>query len=150
MTSTFVDRERIVIVDLNQRRYEFLKSSGAGSCWTIVHCERGAQALREARRAPAKLYVVHVALPDMSGFDVVSLLQQWDRDARFLLIADSYDRKEERRAFQLRRTKYVTPPLDALWLSRLLSTLEKRRDVAAHRCSEMQPALERAVAEPPP
>jgi response regulator RpfG family c-di-GMP phosphodiesterase len=115
-----------VIVDPNRMRYTYLSSVQPELRQQLSYCDSAAEALRLARCAPAEFYVVRMALPDMDGLDLVSLLQEWARDARFALIADSYDADEERRAFQLRRTKYLVEPMDAYWLPILLATPRKR------------------------
>lgn len=84
----------IVVVDPMCERYaDFVEAARAGTVGLHM-CVDGRSAIRLSRRFRADAWLVAVDLPDMSGHDVVEMLER----PGIFLVADDYRPADEQRA----------------------------------------------------
>jgi DNA-binding response OmpR family regulator len=110
-------RSSIWIVDPAPYDYVNFVDPAHGADVHIRHFSTGRAALRAARQSEPDLWVVHVVLPDMSGFDLVELLRPRLRGTDLFLVADDYSEVEALRAAMLGATMYLCKPVHSLWLN---------------------------------
>ena len=68
---------------------------------------RVARVARNARRS----VIINVELPDLSGFDLVEMLQPFPKGTTVFLVADQYAVEDEVRALRLGVSSYLCKPL---------------------------------------
>jgi len=142
-TSLRLGRLQVVVVDGRWDRHDacygsFFKAAAAGSVGVHV-CIDGRSAVRLARRFRADCWLVSVALPDMSGFDLLEMLMPHvcqaeidplrsgavrslanrvasDRTAVYhggvFMVADSYSMPDEQRALAAGIAGYLVRPVN--------------------------------------
>lgn len=125
--------DEIVVVDSSLDRYEdFVLAAQAGEVG-VHFCVDGRSAIRLARRFRADVWLVSSELPDMSGFDLLSMLEphvmqggvdpnldgatiSLDRlgaakRSGIFVVADSYSLEEEQRALASGVAGYLVRPV---------------------------------------
>lgn len=73
--------EQILIVDDDEVSRYLLKSALANSGYRLLEAQGGKEGLRLAREAKPKLIILDLAMPDLSGFEVLNILKG-DPDTR--------------------------------------------------------------------
>ena len=107
----------VFVVDPNSSDYAALARRAAKAGWNVRFLSGGRDALRLDENATADLWIVHVRLPDISGFDLVEMLQPRLGNAAVFMVADEYRAEDEIRALSLGITRYLCKPLEADCLS---------------------------------
>ena len=77
----------------------------------------GGDALRLSHRWLIHLWLINTQLPDLSGFDVVEMLQPMPPGTAVFLIGNQYGSEDELRALRLGVSKFLVKPLSCEWLS---------------------------------
>lgn len=112
----------IAVVDGNGERYPFLTELERRGRLQVTFLENGRMALRVSSALEPAFWLVNDQLIDMRGIDCIEMLVALHPEARFFLIADTYEANDERLCFRFKRVKYLCRPLDSQWLSRLLKS----------------------------
>lgn len=108
----------IVVVDPTCDRYgDFVRAARDGAVGLHL-CVDGRSAMRLARRFGADAWIVAAELPDMSGYDLIEML---DRPGIFV-VADAYRPEDEQRALAAGVAGYLVGP------TTLECVLESRRN----------------------
>ena len=128
------DQTRIVIVDPNPDDYAHLfdgvRSASRNASGEIeIPAHDGEQAsrfrfvgsAREALRISPDstdiLWIINTRLPDLTGFDLFSMLADRLEDVPVWLVGDEYDTSEELRVYCSNAVMYVCKPLNKTWLT---------------------------------
>ncbi len=85
-----------------------------------VHLEflsRGHDALQLARTAGADLWVIHVVLPDMSGFDLCTMLKAHAIKPVIYMVTDDYRAEDERAAWAHGTSFFGCKPVPEAWFA---------------------------------
>ena len=116
----------------------------------IRHVRSAAAALQLAKRTACSRWLVHVSLPDVSGFECISMIRDViATPAHFYVISDTYSPEEERRSFELGVARYLCEPIHSVFLSQLLGIhmsrppprqLQDDRPVTNFRCIQKEKA----------
>ena len=105
-----------VIVDGNPSDYEHLTRG----CWSAIEfqfCRFGNAALRLAEQRMVWLWMLNVSLPDMSGFDLLEMLDVDRTRSTVFLIDEKYCTDDERRALQAGAARYLCKPPLEVWMT---------------------------------
>jgi DNA-binding response OmpR family regulator len=85
----------------------------------VLRFATGGDAIRIAQSENICDWYIDSVLPDGSGFDCIEMLQDLNPSARYFLFSEKYRAEDERRAFQLARTRYFTRPLTQALVAQL-------------------------------
>ena len=109
----------ILVVDDEANIRTLLKQELSDVGYRVIEAANGSQALAEARRHHPDLIILDVMMPDVSGFDVTSVLKADQRtaDIPILILSIIEDRQH---GLRLGADEYLTKPLDT---EKLLSTI---------------------------
>jgi CheY-like chemotaxis protein len=103
-----------------------------GGLGPVAEAADGADALRQLREGPALLVVLDVAMPGLSGIEVLSAALELRPDLRVLMLTGDTDLECARMALDIGAGAYVTKPFDGRVLRsealRLLEKPARRRD----------------------
>jgi DNA-binding response OmpR family regulator len=102
---------QILIVDPEQADYDCLLPVAAAEGCEVRFLATGRAALRRRREITGGLLIVNVELPDLSGFDLVEMLQPFPQGTAVFLVADQYAVEGEVRALRLGVSSYLCKPL---------------------------------------
>ena len=116
MNSTSKPSVRVVIVDSVPQDYEALLAAAGTPGVSIHFLSSGRDALRFARRFESGLWVINTELPDMTGFDLATMLRSIRRSALVFIIGDEYRLDDELQALTLGLAKYLCKPLEPSWV----------------------------------
>jgi len=105
----------VMIVDPAPADYEDAVTACAGSNCSFRFARDGHDALRLWRSSNRAVWVVHVDLPDMDGFELAELLRSQGA-GRICLIDESYDPRAEIRGRMCGASMYLCKPLNWRWL----------------------------------
>ena len=109
-------KSRIQIVDLQYEDYDsLLELAGATGC-DLSFTQTGHSALRISRLLGADLWIINADLPDMSGFDLLDMLQSTFAGSVVFIVDSVYRLEHERRAMMLKAAQYLCKPVVASWL----------------------------------
>jgi PleD family two-component response regulator len=128
MTIAVVDQQ---LNDYADFRYSIQKSF---ICWEFA--STGQEALRLARKRFIDLWMINVALPDMSGLDLCSMLKD-ELDSIIYIITDHYTEEMEREARIRGATMFECKPARAEWID-YISFMKGKVD--RNRCREINMA----------
>ncbi len=103
----------IFVVDPYASDYLGISQSAIEHQFRICFLCSGREALRLFGHLAPDLWIVNVRLPDISGFDLVEMLQPRLEGAATFMVADRYRPQDEIRALSLGVTLYLCKPLDA-------------------------------------
>jgi two-component system, NtrC family, response regulator AtoC len=106
-------RASVWIADGRIDDYRGLVQSLRGSPMTIRLFATGRDLLRALRAAPPDACLVHVRLPDQSGFDLIEMLRPFPAGTLVGMFADAYRVEDEVRALSLGVHLYTGKPLEA-------------------------------------
>ena len=76
----------------------------------------GKQAIRAADHTVADLWMVNTDLPDMSGFDLLEMLEIFREGAGLYVVSEEYNEEDERQALNCGASQYVCKPPQIYWL----------------------------------
>ena len=112
----------IVVVDPCPTDYLPLMAAGRSRSLSFCFFSCGADALglRWCGAGQARLWMINICLPDMTGLELCELLQPRLAGTPALLIADRYDPDDELSVLGTGTLHYVCKPLKASWLNNLL------------------------------
>ena len=91
-------KSHVVVADARPRDYREPNSPDGQWNWRVHFLSGGAAAVQYARRRRADLWLINSRLPDISGFELLSVLRNLPVDAPICMVADQYDSGEEKRA----------------------------------------------------
>ena len=103
----------VAVVDPRPQDYAGLLEDCAANGVSCHFLRLGRDALRLARGHGADLWVIHVALPDMSGLDVCAMLRDRRPEAVVYMVADEYSEADERAARTGGASLFMSKPLVA-------------------------------------
>ena len=83
---------------------------------SIHFLSSGRDALRFAKRFESGLWVINTELPDMTGFDLATMLRSIRRSALVFMIGGEYRLDDEMQALTLGLAKYLCKPLEPSWI----------------------------------
>ncbi len=116
MTSRDPLRATVFVVGSNLADYLTLQELAADGQWEIRFFAGGRDVLRLGEHSPPDLWIVNVRLPDISGLDLVEMLQPRRAGSVLLMMADQYHAEDEIRALSLGVDQYSCKPLEAAYL----------------------------------
>jgi DNA-binding response OmpR family regulator len=133
-------RTRILVVDPRQSDYDgLLRLAAADGCEVRLFATSRAL-LRQRHEALGGLVFINGELPDLSGFDLVEMLQPFSKGTVVFLVADQYAVEDEVRALRLGVNCYLCKPLDGDVLHQCRSIW---RALAKERTEDHQEGRER-------
>lgn len=100
---------RILVVDDEIEIRRFLKIGLTSHDYLMLEARSGMEALQAAAAHKPDLVVLDLGLPDINGFEVLSMLRQWSKVPVIILSVRS-EEYEKVRAFDLGANDYVTKP----------------------------------------
>ena len=128
------DETRVVIVDPNPGDYahffdgvERASRDASGEIQVPAHDDQPASrfrfvsSAREALRVVPEnsdvLWIINTHLPDLTGFDLYSMLADRLHDVPVWLVGDEYDTSEELEAYTTSAAMYACKPVAQTWLN---------------------------------
>ena len=102
---------RIFVVDSKQSDYDDLLGIAVADGCEVRFLTTGRAALRQWREVRGGLLIINVELPDLSGFDLVEMLQPFPKGTIVFLVANQYAVEDEVRALRLGVNSYLCKPL---------------------------------------
>jgi len=113
---TPVTQTEVMIVDPAPSDYEQAVMDCAGRDCCFRFARDGHDALRLWQTSKRAIWVVHVDLPDMPGFELAELLRQRG-SGRICMIDETYDPRAEIRSRISGASMYLCKPLSPDWLT---------------------------------
>jgi len=120
---------RILVVDDNASNRELLKRRLERQGHSVALAENGYRSLETLRQAPFDLILLDLLMPDISGFDVLSILKSDPalRDIPVIVISALNEIDSIVRCIQAGAEDYLAKPFDPVLLrARIGSSLEKK------------------------
>jgi len=117
MFESFDTGGRIVVVDSDPSSYGAILDAAARWQVSICFLPSGRAALRLPRQADDRLWIVNAQLPDISGFELLAVLQERSNRVRVIVVGDSYQVADELRACRSGAACYLCKPVDLTPLS---------------------------------
>jgi len=108
---------QIVIVDECPGDYAIFRPLQQHGELELQFITTGSDALRRSQRSSVNLWLINTQLPDLSGFDVVEMLQPIPPGTAVFLIGNRYHSADELSALRLGVSKYLVKPLSCDWLT---------------------------------
>jgi DNA-binding response OmpR family regulator len=102
----------ILVVDPKPSDYDCLLPAAAAEGCEVRFFAAGRAVLRHRREMRGGLVIINVELPDLSGFDLVEMLQPFPTGTAVFLVADRYAVEDEVRALRLGVSSYLCKPLE--------------------------------------
>ncbi len=127
--SVAVMPSRILVVDDNASNRELLKRRLERQGHSVALAENGSRSLEMVRKAPFDLILLDLLMPDISGFDVLSVLKSDDalRDIPVIMISALNEIDSIVRCIEAGAEDYLAKPFDPVLLrARIGSSLEKK------------------------
>jgi DNA-binding response OmpR family regulator len=112
MARTLQPHSHVVVVDSQPSGYSTLVTLAEAQQWHTHFLTSGAAAIHIARRLRAELWMLHVSLPDMSGFELCEMLREQLEIATTFMIANHYSADDERRSCGIGVHLYLCKELD--------------------------------------
>jgi DNA-binding response OmpR family regulator len=109
---------KVFIVDPRAADYGGVARWADDAHWSLLFLHAGREALRTAEQLTPDLWIVNVRLPDISGFDLVEMLQPRLHGCDVFMIADKYRVEDEIRGLSLGIDMFLCKPLTTAWLRR--------------------------------
>lgn len=125
----------ILIIDGNNSSLQlisrFLESAG----FKTYQSSQGEEALRRANSILPSLIICNVALPEMSGYEILQRLLKDDRTASipFIFLAHNNDLQEMKKAMALGADCYIAKPFNAAELISIINTKLKKQKLIKRR-----------------
>ncbi len=113
----YEDGTTVAVVDARPTGYDVLTKTALR---LHLHCEffsSGTDAVHHAGKAGADLWVVHVALPDMSGFDLCGELKAILDKPVIYMVTDDYRAEDERAAWACGASMFGSKPVPEAWFA---------------------------------
>lgn len=108
--------KQLVVVDSDLQAYQSLVASAESGELKLTLTSSGRTALRLLPSFVDAVWLVNVQLPDMSGFDLLEMLQSLQHSLRVAMIDDQYDPNREQQALRYRAMQYVCKPMHPAWV----------------------------------
>ena len=108
---------QVVVVDDCPGDYAIFRPLEQDGNLELQFVASGGDALRLSHQLPVNLWLINTQLPDLSGFDVVEMLQPVPTGTAVFLIGNQYRSADELRALRLGVSKYLVKPLSCDWLA---------------------------------
>jgi adenylate cyclase len=127
--SVAIQPSRILVVDDNASNRELLKRRLERQGHSVALAENGSCSLEMLREAPFDLILLDLLMPDISGFDVLSILKSDPalRDIPVIVISALNEIDSIVRCIQAGAEDYLAKPFDPVLLrARIGSSLEKK------------------------
>ena len=116
----------ILIVEDNKELAELLTDFLRAEDYTVTIAENGERALTLFEKYGAKLVVLDINLPDVSGFAVCSKLRE-KTDTPILIVSARTDKEDKLNGFDLGADDYIEKPYDIDILIAKIKGIFKRR-----------------------
>lgn len=117
------------MVDRDPPSVRLIQATLSDESWTMQVAGTAADAIRSATAFQPDVILLELALPDMSGLELIRLLKSDSStaDAAIVVATASTRPQSERLAFEAGCQEYLRKPLDVLSLpGRLLAVAEKK------------------------
>jgi DNA-binding response OmpR family regulator len=88
----------VVVVDSQPSGYHTLVALAEAQLWHTHFLTSGSAAIQIARRLRGDLWMIHVSLPDMSGFDLYEIVREQLAEATTFMISNQYSADDEGRS----------------------------------------------------
>lgn len=152
MAESSTNREKVVaVVDPDRRAYLGLEGLIRNTRAAILWLSRGREALRLEEEIRPRLWLIGMDLPDLPCFDLLEMLRQRHDHSQFCIVAGSYRKEDEQRAYRAGRTAYACKPLEAWWLRELVrSAVPSLRHAPHHKLRNVMPGRDARPRPPPP
>ena len=96
--------------------YDDLLQMKVEDAWNVFFLASGREALRRNEVCTTDLWIINVELADMSGFDLVEMLETRTDKANVFTVADGYRIEDEIKALSLGISQYLCKPLHGDYL----------------------------------
>ena len=126
---------RILVVDSKQSDYDDLLGIAVADGCEIRFLTTGRAALRQWRETRGGLLIINVELPDLSGFDLVEMLQPFRTGTIVFLVDNQYAVEDEVRALRLGVSGYLCKPLAGSVLYQCRSNKYRRPGTPSLTCT---------------
>jgi DNA-binding response OmpR family regulator len=107
MALTLRPQSHVVVVDRQPTGYHGLVELAEEHDWHVHFLTSARAALHFAGRLSADLWMVHVSLPEMSGFDLYEILREQVVEATAFMVSDQYNSDDEHRACRIGAALYL-------------------------------------------
>ncbi|MEM9249915.1 MAG: diguanylate cyclase [Pseudomonadota bacterium] len=123
---------RILVVDDVATNRIILKAKLGIACYDVLQAEDGKTALALARSERPDLILLDLAMPGMSGLDVLKVLKKAPEtaDIPVVVISSQTDLRSRLAVFEAGAEDYLTKPIDDLHLAALVRSLLRTRVLA--------------------
>ena len=119
----------------------YLKQAG----YTVVTASSAREAVERARETPCQVAVLDMKMPEMDGFQVASVLRQFQPDLRVIVFTGYASLETEARAAQLDFYEYLPK---SNWYDLLLPAIERVLEGPERRLPKQRPSdLEKAASQ---
>lgn len=105
-----LESSKVLLVDDQPEVRRVVRRSLARAGYIVVEAWNGRVAIDLAREASFDLVISDVRMPDMSGFELLSALQQHDPDLPVVLTSGSLDPQSSREARELGAFAFLNKP----------------------------------------
>ena len=106
---------KILIVDDNDDLRTMLAAI-LGSRFTVLAASAGAEALELVKKERPALMLLDIAMPGMSGLEVLEAVRALDPALTVVMLTSLHDIDVAARALELGAAEYVTKPFDANYI----------------------------------
>lgn len=101
---------------------KFIINSG----YPLTRVKSGLEGLSESSKNRYSLFLIDIGLPDISGFDVIENIRQYDSITPIIVITDNIEQKNVVKSFEKRATLFHPKPIDfVLLIAQINSYLSK-------------------------
>jgi DNA-binding response OmpR family regulator len=111
------------VVDEDARYHASLLPVSIGCRTPFCFYGTAREALRRGIAAKHSFWLISVDLSEVSGFDLFEMLRDRLDGAPVCLVAQSYRREDEVRAYRAGAAMYACRPVEVVWLRQCLSRL---------------------------
>jgi DNA-binding response OmpR family regulator len=115
----------ILLVDDDQSAYLGLSETARQLGLLVQQIGEGHKAIRLAARRPPRLWIANLALPDMSGLDLLQMVRAKRPNVPFYLVSDHYSAQDEVRTRVAGAAGYLSKPITPLWLEICRTSLKR-------------------------
>jgi DNA-binding NtrC family response regulator len=131
-------RPVVLLVDDEPATVDLVGRLAEQAGFDVVPCYGGRQAITQLRTRRAELVMVDLRMPDVDGLDVLYSIRDTDPHSQVALMTSYASLETAVEAIKLGAADYLSKPLDAVRLERLLNSVrdesERRRTVLTLEC----------------
>jgi DNA-binding response OmpR family regulator len=113
---------RVLVVDDEPAAVELLTEFLAAKGYEVHGASNGEEALRQLKEERPHLMLLDVAMPGMSGLEVLRRVREIDQEVGIIMVTALHEEETGRMALARGAFDYITKPLDLQYLERSLWT----------------------------